>query len=433
MMSSNSSQGLSPKGINTPTSGSQSSVKDPQGPMIGESLVKTGSAQSPNQTINDSGPSSKGKGKMLSFDSVKSGLSQCPDRTLKSQKQVPAKIHGISQPRCWSKQQILSIGKNRLPIDDRIPLFKSDYTAGLSIESLGIIDALFATYNDKTEKARILHVLSNQLFLLENKNIKLQMQVTAAYRELDELKVQNLRLIQQVQHHGVPHLKLQKNMLVSQSRNEFLNNLPRDLSLQILLSAQLRYKNLLQDLYSLAHLADYMKQGLFIKRAKIEESEYHKWTPNEISDMYAHGFIKTIQFENKLPDGLPEIVKDIVHQNKCDGRTVLHINKNTPHWDLNKGCRLYGDTTLIIVDFDYTPDYNNTYEPAIVEEFWSDQHEYQSTDGIYTIYKGSSAQGSNLEIVYEDLNFSDGNHSDPGHCSDIDSDLERELANRMDA
>ncbi|QVY19169.1 p46 [Agapanthus tungrovirus] len=375
-----------------------------KGPM-GSNMAKSGSSQWQGQPLN--GPKAKGNA------------------------QERPKIHGFSQPKNWENQVKIFIGKNRIPVDDKTPIFKTDYSHGLSLESLALIDAIFLNKHDLTEKARILHVLSNHLSLIEMRNIKYQMQLSKVHQDYDELKLQNLRLIERVKQYGAPHLKMQKAMLVSSSRLKFLEALPRDLAQQILCNTHLKYEAHLRDLYVMAHRSTYMKQGLFIKRAKIYESEYQKWTSEEISDMYAHGFIRTIQFVNNLPKGIPDDICKIIHENRYDGSTTIHIDKDTPTWDIKEGCRIHGDTTICIVPFDTTMDVNNQFEPAITAEFYTDKTTYESIAETDTIYKGSSAQGSFLEIRIEDLIIpSPGGPSEAG--SYYDSDLERELCNRMD-
>ncbi|KAJ3688680.1 hypothetical protein LUZ61_017844 [Rhynchospora tenuis] len=215
------------------------------------------------------------------------------------------KIHGFSQPRAWEKRQIVSIGKNRMPVSDDCPIFQNDFSIKLSLKSSALLDASFVAI-DKAEKARALHVLANQLYSLEQENEK-------SKEKMRDISTSKQKLEERVRHHQNPVHTLERSFLIPKLRNNLLGKLPNEISHKIKHMCWQQYEAMLQELYLIAHRASVMQVGVVIRKMKIYEDEYYKWTPEEISNLYAHGFIHTIDFTHSLPEGLPEKISDLIN------------------------------------------------------------------------------------------------------------------------
>ncbi|KAJ3706171.1 hypothetical protein LUZ61_009876 [Rhynchospora tenuis] len=382
--------------------------------------------------------SPKGKEKVKKSEGSLSSIKQFSASTYAARTK---KIHGFSQPRAWEKRQMVSIGKNKMPVSDDCPIFQNDFSAKLSLKSSALLDANFVAI-DKAEKAKALHVLANQLYSLEQDNKKIK-------EKIRDISTSKQKIEERVRHHQNPIHTLERSFLIPKLRNNLLGELPNEISHKIKHMCWQQYDAMLQELYHIAHRARVMQIGVVIRKMKIYEDEYYKWTPEEISNLYAHGFIHTIDFTHSLPEGLPKKVSDLINYYRFEENTVVHIARTIPRWDPSSMkrkdnrpvLRSDGQTTINvplktfigITNLDLFQSENSRYRPVTTLDMYLDSSLSYLTleDSDEEVYRDQATVVQLCDNLrcFEDEDLMVGNDGTEYY----DSDLEDAIANRLEA
>nr|AAD30195.1 P46 [Rice tungro bacilliform virus] len=324
------------------------------------------------------------------------------------------------------------IDKNKVPIYDQGNLFHTEKSARLSHVSRGLLDHLFTFSSDNTERVRKLHILADYLYLLEseresykNEWISLKDQVSLLQKQNSELRARiatNKEIIEGLrepvkkpiyttqdkerlrvffcEERSMEYIYYHIKRLAQQSYYSHLNKLQKDCepfrgvymsfltNVKFLVLCEAGYwtvpdieTNTTESILSLSQKKgeDLLQKGVVIFN---ELEGGYQLSPRFIGDLYAHGFIKQINFTTKVPEGLPPIIAEKLQDYKFPGSNTVLIEREIPRWNFNEMKRETQMRTNLYIFKNYRCFYGYSplrpYEPITPEEFGFDYYSWEN-------------------------------------------------------
>lgn len=343
-----------------------------------------------------------------------------------------SKIHGFTMIK-GKEISILKIGKNNMPVyKDQVPQFKTNHTERLSPIANGLIDHLFK-FNDHKEKARCLHVLSQYLFHLETNLTKERERGRELATEIERLNL----LVREIKPESPLKLltargKAEMEQILGPARNSPVHLIKRKA-----FGLYLEHLNTLHEMvYRTTHTSS-RPTGAYSK-LYLHEEEYPKYSSEEVSELWAHGFIHAIFFKNVLPQGIPYHIAEAILSYYCQEGSTIFINREIPEWDIFEMKRRFPSYNPydgkimkinIFIEAGIVIDYDplKRYEPTVVDEYFL-EHCHYTPAGLYTLEKIYSNKFTDIFLVIREDSLED----EEDEVASVSTSIGEEMAHRME-